>query len=90
MVPMAWGRGAFQSLPGFFVSHGSEELGGAAHPHASIGSPRVLVYTSPPLLTQCNEIVHQTHCLIVYPLLVSKAETLNRGSSFSSSWLHAS
>lgn len=60
---------------------------GAAHPHASISSPRVLVYPSPLLLTQCSEIVHQTHCLIVYPLLVSKAEMLNRGNSFSSGFM---
>lgn len=52
-----------------------------AHPCASVGSPRVLVYTSPPLLAQSSETVHQTYCLIVYPLLVSKADTLNRGNS---------
>lgn len=61
--------------------------GATVHPHASMGSPRVLVYTSPPLLTQCSETVHQTHCLIVYPLLVSKAETLNRGNSSSSGFM---
>lgn len=52
-----------------------------AHPCASVGSPRVRVYTSPPLLAQSSETVHQTYCLIVYPLLVSKADTLNRGNS---------
>lgn len=57
------------------------------YPCASVGSPRVLVYTSPPLLPQCSETVHQTHCLIVYPLLISKAETLNRGNSSSSGFM---
>lgn len=83
---MAWGWGAFQSLPGFCFSWIRSD-GATAHPHASIGSPRVLVYTSPPLLSQCNEIAHQTHCLIVYPLLVPNAETFNRGNSFASGFM---
>lgn len=58
-----------------------------SHPHASTGSPKVQVYTSPLLLTQCSEIVHQAHCLIVYPLPLSEAETLNRGNSFSSGFM---
>lgn len=57
------------------------------HPHASVGSPRVLISTSPPLLTRCSKTVHQTHCLIVYLLLISKAETLNRGNSSSSGFM---
>lgn len=61
--------------------------GATVHPCASVGSPRVLNYTSPPLLTQCSETVHQNHCLIVYPLLVSKTETLNRGNSSSSGFM---
>lgn len=48
---------------------------------------QVLNYTSPPLLTQCSETVHQNHCLIVYPLLISKTETLNRGNSSSSGFM---
>lgn len=61
--------------------------GATVHPSRSMGSPRVLVYTSPLLLTQCSETLHQTHCLIVYPLLVFKAETLNRGNSSSSGFM---
>lgn len=54
---------------------------------ASISFLRVRVCTSLPLLTQGNEIVHRAHCLIVYPLLLSEAETLNRGNSFSSGFM---
>lgn len=81
------GRGCFSISARFLCFSWIRSDGAAAHPHASIGSPRLLVHTSPPLLTQCNEIVLQTHCLIVYPFFVSKAETLNRGNSFTSGFM---
>lgn len=81
------GRGCFSISARFLCFSWIRSDGAAVHPHASIGSPRVLVYISPLLLTHCNEIVHQIHCLIVYPLLVSKAKTLNRGNYFSSGFM---
>lgn len=82
---MAWGIGVFQSL--LFLCHGSEVMVLQLIP---IQAPVLQEYSSihPHCLSlSAMKLYTKAIVLIVDPLLVSKAETLNRRNSFSSGFM---